>query len=127
MEHLKTLCHRSYPILNTGIPILQQMNTSTKLHNKHRLKYYSKERNTFDGKDNCGAACYILNYLLDKHYFPTTMTTSSKGSFSTLTDHTYLYHNYHIIDPTYRQMFLPDSDTIASIDGKDPYYEYLFF
>lgn len=132
MDKLTKICNKSYTFLNTGVPILQQFNSDTPLHNKARLKVYKKSCKTFDGRLSRGAASYLLSYYLDRHgFYNTLMTTrlmparvSSNNSLPT--DHSFLYHNYHIIDPTYRQLFLPNPPEHIDVHGNDEYHNYLF-
>ena len=132
MDKLSRICERSYKFINMGAPILNNLTTDTPLHNKARLKVSKKSITTFDGKLSCGAASYLLSYYLSKHhYYNTLMTTTlaKKDIYANKNfpiDHTYLYHNYHIIDPTYKQMFLPNPPDYIDVDGDDEYHKFLF-
>jgi hypothetical protein len=86
----------------------------------------NKSPSTFDGKDNCGGVCYLLDYFLNKHGYENTLTTTDRGCFTTRETHTYLVNGHFIIDPTYRQMFLPDYSNILNINGNDAYHTFLF-
>jgi len=126
MDKLRKLCHNSYPFINNLLPILEGYPVKKMFHNKHRLKCHDLSRDTFDGNTHCGGASYLLSYYLDKNGTYNTLTTVEKGHFKSKRTHSYLIHNYHIIDPTYRQMFLPDSSEIENIKGDDEYYTNLF-
>lgn len=126
MDNLIKTCNKAYPLLMKGVPILNHLRTTKPLHNKQRLKYFPESSNTFDGYMNCGATSYILSYYLDKNGFTNTLTKKTKGYLSRYRDHTYIQCNHLIIDPTYRQMFLPNTSRIDLCNGKDIYYEYLF-
>tara|TARA_B110000858_G_scaffold82658_2_gene95816 strand:- start:8163 stop:8816 length:654 start_codon:yes stop_codon:yes gene_type:complete len=132
MDKLTRICKRSYRFINDGVPILQQFNSDTPLHNKARLKVHKKSHNTFDGRLSCGASSYLLSYYLARHNFYNTlmktklMPTKVSSDNPVPSDHSFLYHNYHIIDPTYRQMFLPNPPEHVAIHGNDEYNKYLF-
>lgn len=126
MNKLSDVCRKSYYFLNDLTPILNGYKTSHILHNKYRRKTGELSSKTFDGNMNCGGLSYLLNYYLNKHDYYTTLTTTSKGFLTSSRSHSYLIHNYFIIDPSYRQMFLPDYSNIDGIKGNDKYHQRLF-
>jgi hypothetical protein len=126
MDKLRKVCNKAYPVMMKGVPILNQLRSTNPLHNKERLKYYPASRKTFDGNMQCGAASYMLSYYMDQHNFVNTLTKKTKGVLSSYSDHTFIQCQHLIVDPTYRQMFLPNTNRIDLCYGTDPYYEHLF-
>ena len=126
MNDLRRICFKSYPFINNLLPILDGYWSSKILHNKHRIKYNKMSWKTFDGIMHCGGVSYLLSYYLQENDYYNTLTTTEKGCFNSKKTHSYLVHNYHIIDPTYRQMFLPDYSTVDNIHGNDEYHKHLF-
>jgi len=126
MNKLANVCRNSYSFLNDLTPILNGYKTSNILHNKYRLQMSKLSSKTFDGNMNCGGLSYLLSYYINEHAFYNTLTTTSKGCLSSKRSHSYLMHNYFIIDPSYRQMFLPDYSNIDEIRGDDKYHQRLF-
>ena len=126
MIKLTNICRKSYSFLNELLPILNNYKTSHILHNKYRRCNTKLSPNTFDGNMNCGGLSYLLSYYIDKHDFYNTLTTTTNGYLSSKRTHSYLMHNYFIIDPSYRQMFLPDYSNISDIRGDDMYHRHLF-
>lgn len=126
MNKIAKVCRNSYSFLNDLTPILNRYQTCHVLHNKYRRQTQKLSSKTFDGKMNCGGLSYLLSYYINKHGFYNTLTTTKKGFLSSKRSHSYLMHNYFIIDPSYRQMFLPDYSNISGIRGDDEYHQHLF-
>lgn len=121
MSVVQRICNTSYYYLTTTIPILQNMSTSTFLHNRKRIQSNNKPSSTtYEGYLSCGAASYLLNYYLDQYHIQSTMVQSSRNI-----DHTFLISNEHIIiDPTYKQLFRPN--TSHETHGHDEYHTRLY-
>ena len=118
MDKLSSICRKSYPFIERTLPTLNYLPNTNSAHNKYRMSVkLNKSPSTFDGKDNCGGVCYLLDYFLNKHGYENTLTTTDRGCFTTRETHTYLVNGHFIIDPTYRQMFLPDYSNILNINS----------
>ncbi len=127
MNRLSKICDKSMPFIDRALPILNHMPNTHSLHNKHRMKVTNKKsKYTFDGKDNCGGVSYLLDYYLKTYGYECTLTSKSKGNFTSKKTHSFLTHGYFIIDPTYRQMFLPNYSEIDNVRGDDEFHKYLF-
>ncbi len=127
MKRLSKICDKSMHFIDRTLPILNHMPNTNNLHNKHRMKVTDKKsKYTFDGKDNCGGVSYLLDYYLKTHGYECTLTSKSQGNFTSKQTHSFLTHGYFIIDPTYRQMFLPDYSEIDNVRGDDEFHKYLF-
>ena len=127
MNGLARICDKSMNFIDKTLPILNYMPNTNSLHNKHRMKVTDKKsKYTFDGKDNCGGVSYLLDYYLKTYGYECTLTSKSQGNFTSKQTHSFLTHGYFIIDPTYRQMFLPDYSEIDNIRGDDEFHKYLF-
>ncbi len=127
MNRLSKICDKSMHFIDKTLPILNRMPNTNSLHNKHRMKVTDKKsKYTFDGKDNCGGVSYLLDYYLKTYGYECTLTSKSQGNFTSKQTHSFLTHGYFIIDPTYRQMFLPDYSEIDNVRGDDEFHKYLF-
>ena len=128
MNRLSKICDKSLPFIERSIPILNDLPNTTSLHNKHRLNVMNKKKSkfTFDGKYNCGGVSYLLDYYLKLYGYECTLKTKSKGLFYKRETHSFLKCGHFIIDPTYRQMFLPDYSEVENVKGDDLYHKYLY-
>ena len=121
---IKNIICNSFNLLNNNLPLLQDTKDNIFLHNNKRLKYKKPSINTYEGYMTCGAACYILHFLLKINNIETKMIYNKTGSGRNLKDHCILlYKDNIIIDPTYRQFFIPNE---LSMKGNDDYYNSLF-
>ena len=122
MKNLINIIKTSYSFLNNSVRIIENKKDSIFLHNKKMLNFSKKmSENTFEGKKNCGACCYMLWYYLNKNNIKTSLIKSSFGHGRNIEDHCFLLYDDYIIDPTYRQMF-----TINHGNCNDKYWEFLF-
>jgi len=119
MNKLKTILNNSYNLLDKGIPILNSQ-CSTLHHNKGLIKREKPSKTTFDGYLCCGASCYLLSWLLEKHDIKTEVRYSKRGYGNYLEDHVFLLYNDIIIDPTYKQFFK------SNISYNSNYIKYLY-
>ena len=127
MNRLSKICDKSLPFIERTLPILNSLPNTKSVHNKHRTNIIDKKsKYTFDGKDNCGGVSYLLDYYLKTYGYECTLTSKTKGHFTSKKTHSFLTYGHFIIDPTYRQMFLPDYSEIENVKGNDLYHQYLF-
>ena len=126
MNRLSLLCKKSYPFLEKALPILNYIPNTDPLHNKRMIAIREKSMNTFDGKNHSDSVNYLLDYFLKENGYQNTLTVSNKGNFTTKETHSYLTNGHFIIDPTYRQMLLPNYSKISNVSGSDLYHTYLF-
>lgn len=106
-KNIVKLINNSYKFINVAVPILESKKNNNFLHNDEMIKKIgNKSRRTFEGNNNCGACCYILDYYLKKHNIKTKLILTKNGNGKYKNDHCFLlYNNKYIIDPTYRQFF----------------------
>ena len=124
LNKIKNIINNSFNILNNQLLILQEMKNINFLHNSKRLKFNKPSEQTYEGYMTCGGACYILHFLLKINNIDTKMIYNSTGYGKYLKDHCILLYNDNIIiDPTYRQFFIPNE---ININGNDDYHYKLF-
>ena len=106
-KNLLKIINNSYFFLNKTVPILENYKSNSFLHDKIMIdKLGFVNKNTFVGKNNCGACCYLLDYYLKKYNIKTKLFLTKNGYGKYKNDHCFLlYKNKYIIDPTYRQFF----------------------
>lgn len=109
-----------YNFLNKTVPVLLKEKNNLFLHNKKRLEFHEPSMKTFEGKFSCGATSYLLHYYLRKNNINTKLGLKKKGYGKYLEDHSFLYLDDLIIDPTFRQFYNPN------IRGDSYYYDFLY-
>lgn len=110
-----------------------QFNNVIKLANKYnynvwksiycspRTKLFGKTSKSYTGYNHCGLMSYFLAYHLQKQY-PNKKFTVGYARHNTINDnHVCILHDDIIIDPTYRQFFVP-----PVINGTTKKEKYLF-
>ena len=102
------------------------MTTDDFLHNKPRVQKVGKSEKSFEGRNNCGAACFVLYEEYKKKGLPVRVIKNTLFRNKMLYDHVVLQHRSTIIDPTFRQMVTPDYNELPEYSGLDSYHSYIF-
>ena len=115
-----------YRRLVKGIKKVQNMTTDDFLHNKPRVQKIGKSEKSFEGRNNCGAACFVLYGEYKKKGLPVRVIKNTLFYNKVIYDHVVLQHRSTIIDPTFRQMITPDYNQLHEYCGLDAYHKYIF-
>ena len=128
INQIKEIVRKNYTFFEKSVSILQRYPNPTFLHDKKRLELIGdSNEKTYVGEMNCGAACYVMNYILKKDDIHTQMILNGplsrgrKTKYQDIHDHCILKCGDIIIDPTYKQFF-----NFKSLEANDIYNEYLF-
>jgi hypothetical protein len=92
------------------------------IHDELISKKIGYQRKSYVGTKNCGSACFIMKYLLEREGYYVNVIRNSRRTEYGIEDHVFLYLDDNIFDPTYRQ-FMIDSRNKNSICG---YKQHLF-
>ena len=92
------------------------------IHDEVIRRKLGYQRKSYVGTKNCGSACFIMKYLLEKEGYDVNVIKNSRRTEYGIEDHVFLSLDDNIFDPTYRQ-FMVDSRNKNSICG---YKRHLF-
>lgn len=76
------------------------------IHNKFLSDKFGFKKQSFVGTKNCGSACFIMKYLLEKEDYDVKVIRNSRRTEFGLEDHVFLEVDNNIFDPTYRQFMI---------------------
>ena len=76
------------------------------MHDKLMVKKSGYQKKSFVGTNNCGAACFIMKYLLEEKNYDVRVIRNSRRTEYGLEDHVFLFLDNNIFDPTYRQFMI---------------------
>jgi len=92
------------------------------IHDELIRKKLGCQRKSYVGTMNCGSACFIMKYLLEREGYDVNVIKNSRRTEYGIEDHVFLSLDDNIFDPTYRQ-FMIDSRKRNKICG---YKRHLF-
>jgi len=92
------------------------------IHDELIRKKLGCQRKSYVGTKNCGSACFIMKYLLEREGYDVNVIKNSRRTEYGIEDHVFLSLDDNIFDPTYRQ-FMIDSRKRNKICG---YKSHLF-
>ena len=102
---LKELGDRLYKHFDESMRIFTRAEYNL-IHNEFMRKKIGYNKQSYVGTRNCGSACFIMKYLLEKNNYDVQVIKNSRRTEYGLEDHVFLYVDNHIFDPTYRQFMI---------------------
>ena len=102
---LKELGDRLYKYFDESMEIFTRAEYSL-IHDEFMRKRIGYYKQSYVGTKNCGSACFIMKYLLEKNNYDVQVIKNSRRTEYGLEDHVFLYVDNNIFDPTYRQFMI---------------------
>ena len=102
---LRTLGYNLYNIFDESMRIFTRAEYNL-IHDEFMRNKVGYQMQSFVGTRNCGSACFIMKYLLEKNNYDVQVIKNSRRTEYGLEDHVFLYLDNNIFDPTYRQFMI---------------------
>jgi hypothetical protein len=76
------------------------------IHDEFIRKKLGYQIKSYVGTKNCGSACFIMKYLLEREGYDVNVIKNSRRTEYGIEDHVFLSLDDNIFDPTYRQFMI---------------------